>query len=69
MILVLCEDADHSALWAAEALRMRGVALRLLTGAELAKAKWEHRVGAAGADSELRFASGARLRGVGTRGV
>jgi hypothetical protein len=64
MILVLCEEADQSALWAAEAMRRRGKALAVVTGADLAAAeRWEHTVGAAGADCELRLAGGARLRG------
>jgi hypothetical protein len=64
MILVLCEETDQSALWAAEALRLRGKTLAVVTGADLAMAeRWEHTVGAAGADCELRLAGGARLRG------
>jgi hypothetical protein len=64
MILVLCEETDQSALWAAEAMRLRGKALAVVTGADLAMAeRWEHTVGAAGADCELRLAGGARLRG------
>jgi hypothetical protein len=64
MILVLCEETDQSALWAAEAMRRRGKTLAVVTGADLAMAeRWEHTVGAAGADCELRLAGGARLRG------
>lgn len=64
MILVLCEETDQSALWAAEALRRRGKTLAVVTGADLAMAeRWEHTVGAAGADCELRLAGGVRLRG------
>jgi hypothetical protein len=63
MILVLCEETDQSALWAAEALRLRGKTLAVVTGADLAMAeRWEHTVGAAGADCELRLAGGVRLR-------
>jgi hypothetical protein len=70
MILVLCDEADASASWAAEAMRMRGKALVVVTGADLAAAeRWEHRVGAAGADCELHLAGGARLRGRDTEGV
>ncbi len=70
MILVLCEETDVSALWAADALRMRGLAPRVVTGAELAGAEtWDHRVGTAGADCEIRLADGSRLRGSDTRGV
>lgn len=64
MILVLCEETDQSALWAAEALRLRGKTLAVVTGADLAMAeRWQHTVGAAGADCELRLAGGVRLRG------
>lgn len=64
MILVLCEETDQSALWAAEAMRLRGKTLAVVTGADLAMAeRWEHTVGAAGADCELRLAGGARLCG------
>jgi hypothetical protein len=70
MILVLCEDADPSALWAAQAMRLRGKSLAVVTGADLAAAeRWEHTVGAAGADCELRLAGGARLRSADVHGV
>jgi len=70
MILVLCEEADQSALWAAAAMRLRGKSLAVVTGADLAAAEhWEHTVGAAGADCELRLAGGARLRGADVHGV
>jgi hypothetical protein len=70
MILVLCDEADPSALWAADALRMRGKAPVVVTGADLAAAeRWEHSVGAAGADCELRLAGGFRLRGGDVAGV
>jgi hypothetical protein len=64
MILVLCEETDQSALWAAKALRLRGKTLAIVTGADLAVAeRWEHTIGAAGADCELRLGGGAVLRG------
>ena len=70
MILVLCEEADQSALWAAEAMRLRGKTLAVVTGADLAAAeRWEHTVGATGADCELRLAGGARLRSGDVAGV
>ncbi len=70
MILVLCDEADASASWAAEAMRMRGKAPVIVTGADLAAAeRWEHRVGAAGADCELLLAGGVGLRSRDTEGV
>lgn len=70
MILVLCEETDFSAQWAADAFRRRGHSVTLLTGADLAGAmKWKHSIGQAGADCEIRFADGACLRGGDTRGV
>ncbi|SFK05136.1 hypothetical protein [Methylocapsa palsarum] len=70
MILVLCDEADHSAFWAAEALRARGLSPLLLTGADFAAVtRWRHSVGAAGADCELHFKGGGRLRGKETGGV
>jgi hypothetical protein len=70
MILVLCDETDLSARWAAEAMRRRGQAVTIVTGADLAGAVgWEHRIGLAGADCEIRFSDGTRLRGSDTRGV
>ena len=70
MILVLCEETDLSAQWAARAFRRRGCPVTLLTGADLAGAiKWKHTIGQAGADCEIRLANGACLRGGDTRGV
>src|SRR5271165_822836 len=70
MILALCDQADVSALWAAEALRSRGMTVQVLTDADLAAVEtWDHRVGRAGADCEICLAGGARLRGSDTRGV
>lgn len=64
MLLVLCDENDVSALWAAEALRERGLSPTVLTGADLAAAKrWEHRVGAGTAACEILFGDGAVLRG------
>jgi hypothetical protein len=70
MILVLCEETDVSALWAAEALQMRGLSPTVLTGAVLASAeRWEHRIGRSGADCEIRLSDGTCLRGRETGGV
>jgi hypothetical protein len=70
MILVLCEETDVSALWVAQALRMRGLSPMVLTGADLASAeRWEHTIGRAGADCEIRLSNGASLHGRETGGV
>src|SRR5256885_1702602 len=51
MILVLCDEADVSALWAADALRRRGLSPTVLTGLDLAAVRgWRHTIGAAGAE-------------------
>jgi len=69
MILVLCEEADVSALWAADGLRRRGLSPTLLTGIDLASVRvWKHMIGAAGTEIELRFES-AVLHGREVRGV
>lgn len=63
MILVLCDENDVSALWAAEALRARGLSPTVLTGADLAAAqRWEHRVGTKTAACEILLASGVVFR-------
>jgi hypothetical protein len=63
MILVLCDEADVSALWVVDGLKRRGLSPTLLTGLDLAAVRvWKHTVGAARADIELRF-EGAALRG------
>jgi hypothetical protein len=70
MILVLCEETDVSALWAADALRLRGLSPAVLTGADLASVeRWQHRIGRAGADCEIRLSGGACLRCRETGGV
>ena len=61
MVLVICEDWDFAALWAADRLRSRGVAVDMLTGADLAAAeRWEHRLGHAGVTFALTLAGGER---------
>jgi len=69
MILVLCDEADIAALWAADGLKRRGLSPTVLTGNDLASVRvWKHTIGAAGADIELRFEStaihGSEIRGV-----
>ncbi len=69
MILVLCDEADASALWAADALRKRGLRLTVLTGIDLASVRgWQHTIGAAGAEIALKFDGGV-LHGREVRGV
>lgn len=61
-MLVLCEETDTGAIWAADRLRQVGLAVRVVTGAALATAaRWEHRVGRDGATLEVRLADGTRL--------
>lgn len=70
MILVLCNEADASALWAADALRRRGHALRIVTDRDLADAEsWNHRLGRASADCEIRLTGRDVLRVSDMRGV
>jgi hypothetical protein len=70
MLLVLCDGNDVSALWAAEALRARGLLLTVLTGADLAAVqRWEHRVGAGAAGYEISLSGGGVLRSRDVRGV
>jgi len=70
MLLVLCEESDLSALWAADALRARGLRPYVLTGSVLAAAeRWQHTVTGAGATSELTLAGGVQLDLARTRGV
>lgn len=69
MILVLCEEADVPALWAADALQRRGLSPTVLTGADLANVRgWRHRIRAAGVETSLRFDHGT-LDGRKVRGV
>ena len=70
MILVLCNEHDVSAQWAAAALRRRGHKLRVVTDADLAGVeRWSHSVGVAGAACEIQLAGGDVLRVGQTRGV
>lgn len=59
LVLVLCEEYDMVALWAADGLRSQGLTVAIITGADLATAEhWEHRVGRAGVVFELELAGG-----------
>jgi hypothetical protein len=63
MILVLCDENDVSALWAAEALRARGLSPTVLTGADLATAQtWQHRVGTGTVRCEILLSGGLVFR-------
>ena len=56
MILVLCEESDIAALWAANGLRSRGLPLTVLTGAALASAqRWRHTIRADGTHAAVRL--------------
>ena len=62
MLLVLCEESDVGATWAAARLGEAGLAVRVVTGAALAAAeRWEHRVGRGGASTKIRLAGGECL--------
>ena len=59
MILVICDEADTSALWAADALKKRGLSPLLITSTDLARVEnWQHTVGVNAADCEIRLANG-----------
>jgi hypothetical protein len=61
-VLVLCEDFDPAAAWAADRLRRRGLDANVVYGTDLAAApQVEHRVGRAGATIEIMLACGRRL--------
>jgi hypothetical protein len=61
LVLVICEEWDFAALWAADQLRSRGVVVDILTSADLAAAeRWEHRLGQASVTFALTLAGGER---------
>jgi len=61
LVLVLCEESDLAALWAARCLQSRGLTVEIVTGVDLAAAeRWEHRVGRSGATLDLTLAGGNR---------
>lgn len=63
MTLILCEDGDLAAVWAAGQLQQRGLRADLVPSSALGAAlRWEHRVDAAGAARvEIALADGRRL--------
>ena len=69
MVLVLCEESDLAALWAASRLQARGLTVEIVTGADLAAAeRWEHRVGRSGVTLDLTLAGGRRLSSAEVKG-
>jgi hypothetical protein len=71
LVLVVCEETDLGAFWAAERLQSRGLSVEIVTGADLAAAeRWEHRLGRSGTTLALTFAGGERcLHSRDVRGV
>jgi hypothetical protein len=71
LVLVVCEETDLAAFWAAERLQSRGLPVEIVTGADLAAAeRWEHRLGRSGTTLALTFAGGGRcLHSRDVRGV
>lgn len=71
MWLVLCEQGDGAAAWAADELGRRGLSpCEVVTPEQLAYARrWEHRVSSAGASTELVLADGREVPGLAVRGV
>jgi hypothetical protein len=71
LVLVVCEESDLGALWAAECLQSRGLPVEIVTGADLTAAeRWEHRLGRSGTTLALTFAGGERcLHSRDVRGV
>jgi hypothetical protein len=69
LVLVLCEESDLAALWAASRLQARGLTVEIVTGADLAAAeRWEHRVGRSGVTLDLTLAGGRRLSSAEVKG-
>ncbi|MBV9930258.1 MAG: hypothetical protein JO013_04855 [Alphaproteobacteria bacterium] len=63
MALILCEEGDVAAAWAAEQLRHRGVAVDVVTSDALGAAtRWVHRVDSRTADVEIDLADGRLIR-------
>ena len=69
--LVLCQDGDFDAAWLADGLGRGGVApLALVAASQLVHgARWEHRIGSAGASSRVVLADGTVLDSAELRGV
>jgi hypothetical protein len=67
--LVLCEPEDAGAVWAWDGLRAMGLPAALVTSAELAGARWVHRLGSTGTAVEATLADGRTIRSPSVRGV
>ena len=64
MILVLCEEHDLAAFWAADRLRERGSMVEILTDTDLANVRcWDHRLGRTGVHLRLQLANGRHVCG------
>ncbi|MEA3016815.1 MAG: hypothetical protein QOI38_1537 [Sphingomonadales bacterium] len=62
MTLVLCENGDASALWAADRLRQRGASVAIVDAPTLGAAtRWEHRVDASSASVSVTLVDGRTL--------
>ena len=70
MWLILCPSSDIAGRWAFEGLRARGLApIELVTSESLAYARWNHRVGSAGASISIELPDGRTIRHDHVRGV
>jgi hypothetical protein len=69
MRLVLCDAEDAAALWAARALGERGVALEVVTSAELMRARFEHRLLRGRPSTLIELGDGRRIDARAVRGT
>ena len=68
--LVLCPSSDVAGRWAFEGLRARGLTpIDLVTSESLAYARWDHRVGSAGASVSMDLPDGRSIRHDDVNGV
>jgi hypothetical protein len=62
MPLILCEDGDPAAFWAADQFRRRGLTADVVPSSLLGGARrWDHRIDASGATIAIELADGRRL--------
>lgn len=62
MPLILCEDGDPSAPWAADQFRRRGLPVEMVPSSMLGAARrWDHRIDSHGARIVIELADGRRL--------
>jgi hypothetical protein len=71
MWLILCESNDHTAFWAAQGLRQRGLApLEVVTAGQLANAqRWYHHLSEQKVETEIVLGDGRRIVSDRVRGV